>query len=127
MSGNMKGAGKAGCVVLVLVLAIVGYLAIKIAPVYMDKINFEDDVTRIVNRAGSDNWKDPTIKQQVLRTAAGLNFELDPGDVRIERVGRFQSASRLRVVVKYRRPLEFPGYTHQFEFESHFEALIGRL
>jgi hypothetical protein len=127
VSAKMKGAGRAGCVVMVLVLAIVGYLAIKITPVYMDKVNFEDDVTRIVNRAGSDNWKDPTIKQQILRTATGLNFDLDQGDIRIERAGRFQSASRLRVTVKYRRPLEFPGYTHQFEFESHFEALIGRL
>ncbi len=123
----MKGAGRFGCVLLILVLAVAGYLAVKITPVYMDKINFEDDVTRIVNRAGSDNWKDPTIKQQILRTAAVLNFDLSPGDIRIERAGRFQSASRLRVTVKYRRPLDFPGYTHQFAFESEFEALIGRL
>lgn len=112
---------------MVLVLAVLGFLAVKIIPVYMDKINFEDDVTRIVNKAGAENWADQPIRTQIMRTARTLDFELNQNDIRIERAGRFQSASRLRVGIKFRRPVRFPGYGYVFEFDTEFEALIGRL
>ena len=124
---NARGNGKLGCLLILLVLAVALFLTTKIGPVYFDKINFEDDLARIVNRAGSENWRDQPIREQILTTARGMNFEIGRDDVKINRIGRFQSASRLRVVVVYRRTVSFPGYTHVFRFESEAVALMGRL
>jgi hypothetical protein len=127
VSRNVRGNGKLGCLLTLLVLAVALFLTYKIGPVYFDKINFEDDLARIVNRAGAENWRDQPIRDQVLATARGMNFEIARNEVRINRIGRFQSASRLRVVVVYRRTVSFPGYTHVFRFESEAVALMGRL
>jgi hypothetical protein len=127
MWGDVRGNGKLGCLLTLLVLAVALFLTYKIGPVYFDKISFEDDLARIVNRAGSENWRDQPIREQILATARGMNFDIVRDDVKINRVGRFQSASRLRVVVAYRRTVTFPGYTHVFRLESEAVALVGRL
>ena len=125
--GNQRGDSKFGCVAMLLLMALLVFLAVKIVPVYVDKISFGDDVTRIVNRAGANNWGDQAIREQIIKTARSLDFDLRQGQIKIERSGRFQSASRLKVTVTYSRDVSFPGYTHSFSFESEFEALVGRL
>ena len=47
MLGNNRGEGKAGCLLMLLLVVISLFLGYKIAPVYMDKINFEDEMARI--------------------------------------------------------------------------------
>lgn len=127
MLGNSRGASRFGCLGMLLLMGAAVYLAVQIVPVYMDKISLEDDLTRIVNKAGAESWQDKPIRDQILRASAGLNFDLAPSDIEIERVGRFQSASRLRVTVKFSREVVFPGYSHLFAFQSEFESLVGRL
>jgi hypothetical protein len=127
MLGNHRGESKVGCVVVTLVLAVSIFLTYKIGPVYFDKVSFEDEVTRIVNRAGAENWKDQTIQGQILSTARSMGFEISRDKIRIDRFGRFQSASRLKVIITFGRLVEFPGYEHFFQFNSEFTALIGRL
>ncbi len=127
MLGNNRGESKFGCVVVTLVLAVSLFLTYKIGPVYFDKVNFEDEVIRIVNRAGAENWKDRTIREQIMSTARTLGFEMSREKIKVDRLGRFQSASRLKVTITFGRLVEFPGYQHFFQFESEFTALIGRL
>ena len=127
MLGNHRGESKVGCLVITLVLAASIFLTYKIGPVYFDKVSFEDEVTRIVNRAGAENWKDQTIQAQILSTARSMGFEVARERIKIDRLGRFQSASRLKVIITFGRLVEFPGYKHFFQFNSEFTALIGRL
>lgn len=127
MMGNDRGESKVGCVLISIVLAVCIFLTYKIGPVYFDKVSFEDEVTRIVNRAGAENWRDQTIREQILSTARSLDFEVAREKIKIDRMGRFQSASRLKVTVTYGRLVVLPGYENFFQFDSEFAALIGRL
>ena len=127
MFGSCRGEGKLGCLVVILLITLSVFLVYKIGPVYFDKISFEDDFARIVNRAGAENWRDQAIRDQVINAARAGHFEVNPKDIKVDRVGRFQSASRLKVTVKIRRQVEFPGYVKMFEFQPEATALIGRL
>lgn len=127
MFGNNRGESKAGCLLMLLLVVVSLFLAYKIAPVYMDKINFEDEMTRIVNRAGAENWNDKAIRDQIVTSARGYGFAIDNKQIKVDRAGRFQSASRLHVTATYRRAVEFPGYSRVFHFDSEATALIGRL
>jgi len=112
---------------MLLLLVVAIFLVVKISPVFVDRVSFTEDLERIVNRAGSENWKDVSIRQHIQESARALEFELSPKDIQIERIGRFQSASRMKVSVKIRRSVEFPGYVHLFEFQVETTSLIGRL
>ena len=127
MFGNNHGESKAGCLLMLLLVLVALFLAYKIAPIYMDKINFEDEMARIVNRAGAENWHDRAIRDQILTSARGFGFMVDKTKIKVDRTGRFQSASRLHVIMTYQRPVDFPGYRYVFTFESEATALIGRL
>jgi hypothetical protein len=127
MFGNNRGESRAGCLFMLLLVLVSLFLAYKVAPVYMDKINFEDEMARIVNRAGAENWRDRTIRDQIVTSARGFGFAIDKKKIKVDRAGRFQSASRLHVTMTYRRPVDFPGYRYVFTFESEATALIGRL
>ena len=67
MLGNSRGESKFGCLVISIVLVVALFLTYKVGPVYFDKVSFEDEVTRIVNRAGADNWRDQTIRDAQLQ------------------------------------------------------------
>ncbi len=127
MFGNNHGESRAGCLFMLLLVLVSLFLAYKVAPVYMDKINFEDEMARIVNRAGAENWRDRAIRDQIVTSARGFGFAIDKNKIKVDRTGRFQSAARLHVTMTYRRPVDFPGYEYVFTFESEATALIGRL
>lgn len=127
MFGNNRGESRVGCVLMLLLVSVSLFLAYKIAPVYMDKINFEDEMARIVNRAGAENWRDQTIRDQIATSARGFGFAIEKNKIKVDRLGRFQSASRLHVTMTYERPVNFPGYRYVFSFKSDATALIGRL
>lgn len=127
MLGNNRGESRAGCLSMLLLVLVSLFLAYKVAPVYMDKINFEDEMARIVNRAGAENWQDRIIRDQIVTSARGFGFAIEKNKIKVDRTGRFQSASRLHVTMTYERPVDFPGYHYVFAFESEATALIGRL
>lgn len=122
-----KGEGKLGCLVIVLILFSLVYLAIKIAPVYIDRIEFEEELSRIASRAGAETWSEYFVKEQVVNSAKERQFDLRPADIEVSRGTRFQPTPRVTIRAKYKRVVEFPGYIHTFEFESEGEGLIGRL
>ncbi len=127
MLGNNRGESRAGCLLMLLLVLVSLFLGYKVAPVYMDKINFEDEMARIVNRAGAENWRDQVIRDQIVTSARGFGFAIEKNKIKVDRTGRFQSASRLHVTMTYHRPVDFPGYRYIFKFESEATALIGRL
>lgn len=127
MLGNAKGRGNLGCFV-TLVLTLIGvYLLFQVGPVYWDKINWEDEFQRIVNRAGVQSWDDEAIRTQVEKSLRSFGFTLEERGLEIERLERFQAAGQLRVRVRFSRPVRFPGYTYVFRFEEEYSALRGRL
>ncbi|GAB4232385.1 MAG: hypothetical protein Kow00109_04810 [Acidobacteriota bacterium] len=127
MLGDARGRGNLGCFI-TLVLTLLGiYLLVQVGPVYWDKINWEDEFQRIVNRAGAEGWSEEAIRTQVEKSLRSFGFTLEERGIEIERRDRFQAAGQLRVRVKFSRPVQFPGYVYVFRFEEEYSALRGRL
>lgn len=121
------GEGRAGCLAATLLLISAVYIFSRAVPVYLAKIEFEENLARIASRAGAENWRDRRIVEQVLEAARVQNFEVSGEDVRVRRTALFEVTPRLIIEVSYRRSVEFPGYVHVFEFQSRVSSIIGRL
>ncbi len=126
-NNSERGSGKSGCLLTLLVVALVIYLCVKIVPVYVAKVNFEDDLTGITSKAGVYSWSERAIIKEVNTAAAAYGFTTSGEDITITRRNRYQETPRIIVLVRYSKTVEFPGYTYVFEFESTTTGLIGRL
>ncbi|MGH9340494.1 MAG: hypothetical protein ACRD1R_13110 [Acidobacteriota bacterium] len=124
---NERGEGRLGCIfVLLLTIAFV-FLAYQVAPVYLDKVEFEEDLSRIIGRAGADNWSSQVIREQILDLAEMRNFKISQDEIQITRSSALRQTPELKVSLTYRRPIELAGYSYTFEFESTSSTFIGRL
>lgn len=121
------GEGRAGCLIMLLVLGLAVYLCLQIVPVYLNKIDFEEDLDRIASKAGSENWNDELIRERVEAAARVRNFELQEGDIEIRRANPFDETPRFRIIVNYRKGVQLPGYLYLFEFKSESSSLVMRL
>lgn len=122
-----QGAGRIGCLFILLLLLLVIYISFKAGPVYLDKVNFEDDLNSITSKAGVYGWTDRHLTREILTAAEAYAFEIKGDDIKINRINRFQQAPRIMVTVKFTKDLELPGYVHNFKFEATSSGLIGSL
>ncbi len=122
-----RGAGRIGCLVSLVLILVFLFLSFKVAPVYLDKLDFEDGLARIASRAGVESWPPKTVKERVIDLARSKDFEVTPEDVQVTAPLRFQPVPEIKIDVRYRRQVELPGYVHVFHFESKASSFVGRL
>ena len=94
-----------------IVLAGLGWFALKFTPIYIRDRQFESLVADIAARPGAPAKPDETLRTQVLERAHALNLPVMPGDVRILR-----SQQGLRIDVRYVVRVAVPGYTVDLHF-----------
>ena len=126
-SVNSKGEGRLGCLLFLLLFATFVMLILKTGPVYLDQVNFDDGLARLVSRAGVGNWPTESVIQRTLVLAESDSFECKREDISVTRPGRFQPVAEIRIRVTFRRVVLFPGYTHTFHFETRASSFVGRL
>lgn len=126
-SYEIRGGGRLGCFLLLLVIAGLLFIGTKVGPVYLAKINLEDDLTSITSKAGVYGWTERMISKEIMSTAQSLGFKINNEDIRISRINRYQQAPRIQVTIKVSKKVEFPGYTHVFVFDLQSSGLIGAL
>jgi len=120
---GQRGGSKLGCLVLLVLVGILGYLVYQIVPVYTEQDDFHDELLRIAGRATVRGWDNRTIIRQVQDTAAAANFDVERANIRIERV---QGRPEVILVVDYSRTQEFPGgYIYTFHFHSVAQGSLG--
>lgn len=122
-----RGEGRTGCLFVLVIIAALAFLTFKIGPVYIDKVNFEDDLKTITSKAGVYSWSERMIAREISNAAEGYDFKTSKEDMEINRRTRYQEIPKIVISVKCRKPIEFPGYTYVFSFESTATGLIGRL
>ena len=128
MKANRQlGNGKIGCLIWILALAALVFLIIRVSPVYVAKINFQDDLDKITSKAGANGWSERMIRAEVKKLAEDLEFDVSSDDIQVVRRSRFEQAARVTVIVKISRPVSVPGFYHVFEFECESSGLIGTL
>ena len=106
--------------VLVLFLAVVGYLSYRIVPVYVQQDAFDEDLLSLAGTATRAGWDNGKIVNQVRQLGNTKNFQIKAKDIRVHRT---RDQARISLEVNYTRSEEFPGgYVHVFSFSSSTEG-----
>jgi type III secretion system FlhB-like substrate exporter len=110
---GQRGEGNAGCLIGLIVLALVGYLAYKMIPVKVKAADLKQTVTDEAKMAGSHG--DSVIVNQILATARKNQLPVTEDNIKINR-----SSAEITVDVDYDVPIDFPGKT--WNWHQHITA-----
>ena len=122
LRSRQQGEGRLGCVLILALGILFGFFSFKVVPVYIDGMNFDEDLAREASRAGANFWQDEKIQEDVRKMANFRGLKLE-SEVQIARSP--SSPPELRLQVRYSRSVAFPGYTHVFQFNTRVSSLVG--
>ena len=110
------GKIRLGYLVLVLFLAVFGYLSYRIVPVYTQQDAFNEELHGLAGTATRRGWDRNKIVNQVRQLGTNRNFEIKVKDIRVHRA---RGRSEVSLEVTYSRSEEFPGgYVYVFRFST---------
>ncbi|MEA2563744.1 MAG: hypothetical protein QOH06_5248 [Acidobacteriota bacterium] len=113
-----RGEGNLGCIVWLLVLGLAVMICVKVVPVKIASAELYDYMDEVARSAGVNSTAEDAEKA-ILRRAADLKLPVDKDHVTVVRDG-----DRLRMHVEYTVPVEFPGYTYQWNFVHDMDRPI---
>jgi hypothetical protein len=106
-----RGGARLKFIIVVAVIGIIAYVGYVYIPVAYQSYLWKDLMQHNVDVAVTQGYPASWIKDQL--TKAGKEYGVPP-DVVIEPV---QRDNRMEVRVHFVRPLEFPGFTYQYNFD----------
>lgn len=110
---EQSGEGQGGCIVSLLILLAVAFIAFKMVPVKVTAAEFRQE---LVDEAKSGSLrKDKQIRANLMDKAAELNIPLKDQDLKIQR-----SRGQISIEATYTVPIEFPGYTYMWTFSPEY-------
>ena len=112
-----RGEGQFGCLVGIVILALVGLIAYRMIPVKIKAAELRDTIVDEAKSAGRHN--DKRIRAAINNKAEQLELPVDDSDITISR-----KAQVIRIEVTYTVPVEFPGYTYNWNFSHKTENPI---
>lgn len=105
-----RGEGQIGCIIGLIILLAVGYIAYKMIPVKVRAADLRQEITDVARSAGV--YKEKQIRERIMAKAEELELPLDPDNLVVER-----RSDRVYIEANYTVPVEFPGYTYQWNFK----------
>lgn len=115
--GAQAGDSKIGCILwtaLLLIGVLIGWKAI---PVKIATSELYDFMVEQAKWAASSS--DEAIKKRILDKARELDLPVDPAKVTVVKGG-----DKIRMRAVFTVPLEFPGYTHDWNFDLQVDRSI---
>ena len=102
-----KGEGKAGTIIMVIIMLVVLFLAFKLVPVYVKIYAFEDAVKEIgVYQGGQRKATNDSIYDDIMKKAREMEVPLEEDRVTVD-LGH----KSLSIKLDYTMVVDFPGYT----------------
>ncbi len=118
-----RGETKLGCLVLIVLVAILGYLCYRVIPVYLERDGFHDSLLTIAGRATLQGWANRRIVNRVMQLGVDRNFTVEQKDIQVQHI---RGRPEVVLVVNYSRTEEFPGgYVYKFYFRSVAPGSLG--
>ena len=118
-----RGETKLGCLVLIVLVAMLGYLCYRVVPVYLERDGFHDSLLTIAGRATLQGWGNRRIVNRVLRLGVDSNFTVEQKDIQVQHI---RGRPEVVLVVNYSRTEEFSGgYVYKFYFRSVAPGSLG--
>ncbi len=109
-AGEYGGARLKFVIVMVIFIA-VGYAGYLYVPVQFDAWRFKDLMKHECDVAAAQGYKPDWVRDQLVKSAAEYSV---PADAVITAQ---QAENKMTVRVQFIRPIEFPGYTYNYEFD----------
>lgn len=106
-----RGGARLKFIIVVAIIGIIAYVGYVYIPVAYQSYLLKDLMQHNVDVAVTQGYPASWIKDQL--TKAGKEYGV-PSDAVIEPV---QRDNRMEVRVQFVRPLEFPGFTYQYNFD----------
>ncbi len=118
-----RGETNLGCLVLIVLVAMLSYLCYRVIPVYLERDGFHDELLTIAGRATLQGWENRRIINRVLRLGVDSNFTVEQKDIQVQHI---RGRPEVVLVVNYSRTEEFPGgYVYKFYFRSVAPGSLG--
>jgi hypothetical protein len=117
MRSRQSGEGKIGCILWIAVAVIAGMIAFKMIPVRIQSAELYDFMVEQAKWAS--NRPPDAIKKAIVQRAKELELPLSADDVEVQRVG-----DRIKMEAEFTVPVEFPGYTYNWEFHHMVDRSI---
>jgi hypothetical protein len=112
-----RGEGQFGCLVGLVVVLLAGLIAYRMIPIKVKAAELRDTIVDEAKSAGQHNNKQ--IRRAILSKAQKLELPLEDENLEISR-----KAAEITIDATYTVPVEFPGYTYDWDFHHHVENPI---
>jgi hypothetical protein len=106
-----RGGSRLKFLIVVVVLGLAAYAGYLYLPVQFDAMRFKDLMQHDADVAATQGYPITWITDQLKKSLAEFNI---PPDATIT---PSQQDNRMSVRVQYTRPIEFLGYTYEYEFD----------
>ena len=112
-----RGSGNAGCILWMVVLLVGVLIAWKAVPVKIKSAELYDSMEEMAKFSARNPPEQ--LQKQILNRANELGLPLVKDQVRVQRIG-----DRIKMEASYMVPLEFPGYTYEWQFNHQVDRPI---
>ena len=119
---SAQGAGASGCIVFLLVAAVVAFFAVRVGPVYYANKSLEADVRTEASRAGANFLDDETVMRNIMELARRNEVRITRDNVKLERF-----AGQIYITITYSVPIDLVVTQRTFNFKIAASSFIGRL
>lgn len=108
---NERGSARLKFIIVIAIIGIIAYVGYIYVPVAYQAYLLKDLMQHDVDVAATQGYPASWVKDQLTKSAKEYSV---PADALIEPT---QQDNRVAVRVKFSRPLEFPGFTYQYNFD----------
>jgi hypothetical protein len=108
---NELGGARLKLIIVLVVIAVVGYVGYLYIPVAVDAYYFKDAMQNNVNLAAAQGHDTSWLSDQVSKSKAEFHV---PDEAVITPA---QKDGRIEVRVQFTRPIAFPGFTWNYDFD----------
>lgn len=106
-----RGGARLKFIIAVVVFAVVVYVGYLYIPVAVDAYYFKDVMKNKVDLAANQGYEPAWVKEQLDKSRA--EYHVPPEAV----ITPARNDNQMQVRVQFTRPISFPGYTYDYEFD----------
>lgn len=111
MKNNELGGARLKLIIVLVVIAVVAYVGYLYIPVAVDAYYFKDAMQNKVNLAAAQGYDASWLGDQIGKGKAEFHVPDDAVITPAQREGRME------VRVQFTRPISFPGFTWNYDFD----------
>jgi hypothetical protein len=111
LRNSERGGARLKFIIAIIVIAVVGYVGYQYVPVAIDAYYFKDVMQNKVNLGATQGYETSWLTDQLVKSEA--EYHVPPDAI----ITPSKQDNLLQVRVQFTRPISFPGYTYNYDFD----------